>query len=181
MGIQSRKDFPDTAVKNVSVFVRDQVTSKMLEAAAAKTVPRLIGFIPVVGDLAYLAIDTGMDYMKEKQEAEQNLSDIKATMDAWGNSNYCEELSITAVVVSDGSANQQLILYPSPDTKNILGNINELIQLRIAVGRPLDLEGYSLTYPITREDVFYNSGSVSELLEYGMTESERSNVTNPRN
>jgi hypothetical protein len=173
-------DFTDTAVENTSEFVRDQITSNMLEAAVKKSTSRLIGLIPFAGDFTSFVIDTGMDYHEERLEAEQNMNDARASLNAWSTGSYCSELKLTAVIVNDGSATQQFILYPSADTPNVVQNINELIQRRDAAGSSINLAEYNLTYPITMKDVMNNIGSVNDLLENGMTESEREYVTNPR-
>jgi hypothetical protein len=174
-------DFTDTAVSGSARFLRDQFSSRMLEnisanlagsmaQGASRFTSRMIGFIPVAGDIISFAIDMGTDYMAEKAEAEQNLSDALATLDAVRLSAYCTDLRLTTVVVSDGTPAQQLLLYPGPRTPQILQNINAYLVDNEDVVLP---EG--LIPPITESDVLGNPGGVDALLQ-GMSDRDHNRV-----
>jgi hypothetical protein len=131
---------------------------------------RMIGFIPVDGDIISFAIDMGTDYMAEKAEAEQNLSDALATLDAVRLSAYCTDLHLTTVIVSDGTAAQQLMIYPGPSTLRILQNINEYIEDHEGITLPGSLDDV-----LTTDDVLNNPGAV-EILLYNMSDNDRRSV-----
>jgi hypothetical protein len=101
---------------------------------------------------------------------QQNLSDVQAALDAVRLSAYCTNLQLTAVVVSGTTAAQQLLLYPGPDTAQVIQNINGYIEKHEDMALP---EG--LTYPLTERDIIGNPVAVDALLS-NMDTFDRSNV-----
>jgi hypothetical protein len=137
----------------------------------------MIGFIPVAGDIIIIsfAIDMGTDYMAEKAEAEQNLRDIQSTFAAIDISYYCEQFYLTAVVISDGTAGQQIIVSLSPETENLVQNINTMTN-----EDGIDIQAYGLTPPLTTSQVLENPEGVNRLLDAIGSDNEEY-LLNPRN
>ena len=101
---------------------------------------------------------------------------MKAAVGAFRNANYCSRFGLEAVIVNDGTANQQFMVFASPDTQNILENMNQFAQ-----NRGIDVTQYGLKYPITLEDILGNSDAMKNFVDNEMTQTERSYVLNPEN
>ena len=181
-------DFADTAVNKSGGFINDQVTSNVLDGVTDRLLAggiesnisrfgaAVIGAIPTLGSVVSLGVDMFIDYGKERQEAEQNYNEMKAAVGAFRDANYCSEFCLEAVIISDGTANQQFMVFASPNTQNILENMNQFTQ-----NRGIDVTQYGLKYPITLEDILGNSDAMKNFIDNEMTQTERSFVLNPEN
>lgn len=172
-------DFSGTALSSTSNYMRNKIISAALDNIAKSATENMakglaktsIGLIPIAGDIVVFFIDLGLDYSKEKAEAKQNLNEINQSIGALRDANYCNSLRLDAVAVSDGTAYQQVMIYPGSKTKNIIDNINDHFNAQ-------DVAQYGLSYPITVEDALNNSSAVNDLLS-GLSNSDFAYVTDP--
>ena len=82
---------------------------------------------------------------------------MKAAVGAFRNANYCSRFGLEAVIVNDGTANQQFMVFASPDTQNILENMNQFAQ-----NREIDVTQYGLKDPIYTGKYFGGFGCNEE-------------------
>jgi hypothetical protein len=187
-------DSTGTATSNTGVFAKNEITSVtlgrisnyLLTRVTAKGVSKLIGFIPVVGDFANFGIDMNMDYEHEQAQQAHDYADITSTLESIKDTDYCKDFQLDAVVIYDGSASQQVIMSPSPETQNIVENLNRFAQEEYddknfeEVGAYLESFGLTITNGrITVQNVLEQSAAIQSLLDT-MSSSDLAWVLNPR-
>jgi hypothetical protein len=158
----------------MSSEILENLSQNLAGAATTRLASRAIGIIPVAGDVASFLIDTGMDDLSDSAEARQNLADSQASVNALRDVQYCQNFWLTTVIIQDGSAAQQILMYPSADTANIIQNVNQYV-----IDEDVAISQYGLTPPIDLADVINNPAAVSALLS-DIDESDKDYILNPR-
>jgi len=94
----------------ISVF-----TNGLIEFGAGQ----IISTLPVLdGAISFVQGATGV--ISDTAQHQQQVNNVTATLNTWAAGNLCQNLHINGVVVSDGSANQQIFKWPSSTTQGQL-------------------------------------------------------------
>ncbi|MCL2137887.1 MAG: hypothetical protein FWH40_10305 [Coriobacteriia bacterium] len=162
-----------SSLESYGDFVTDQAMSwtlgKLLEQGSSKAAKVAI---PIIGDVLCL----GIDLVKEHSENVKALSDSQSLIDSAEKANYCDDLEMKVTLVVDGSASIEVRYTPTIETYYVINNINWVIE-----HYSIDLSKYELEYPVTIEDILYQPDNVIELLNQGMSSSQRTFATDPNN
>jgi len=76
---------------------------------------QIISTLPVV-DGAISFVQGAAGVINNTAQHQQQVNNVTATLDNWGDGNLCNNLHLNGVVVFDGSANQQIFKWPTSTT-----------------------------------------------------------------
>jgi len=152
-------------------------TTEIINASVAfinnKIIAKALKDIPVLGYIVSLVKEADK-IMSKKAESERIIKDMGNSMKAFEDGQYVGYMQFDAVVVGDGTSQQLIMLYPGPETFEILQRLNYFLRIRQA-----RIIRYGLTYPITMEDAISNADAVRELIE-SLSENEWTAIRSPR-
>lgn len=142
-------------------LVGDQISGKVLETLGEsifKQGSKLIGLIPIVGDIA----SAGIDILNDYNENQKNITESTRILGVLGDAEICNWFNLHANFVYPGDPDKTLtIISPGATTNSILERFNEAI-----ANHNIDLSANSsFDYPITYQDILNNSEEVCVIID----------------
>ena len=136
-------DAAGTALEGVSKIALDKALDRIAEKAESK----VIGFIPVIGDVVGIGLDIGSDYA----ESQQNYQDSQALVGMINDIVAANRFGLNVNFADPGDVKRTaVILSPGPVTAKVLSDFNAVLPEYA----DLDTEKYpNISWPVTYNDV----------------------------
>ena len=151
----------DKIIDNIENFYTAKYTFEeddFVEITVKTVVGALLGEIPYSG-FATIPIDVVSGPVEAMNKAGQDLREIEQSVDALRGGDYCRDFWLNTVIINNGAAFQQVVIYPGYDTQDVINNLNYYV-----VKEGKNLEDYGMSGQVTMEDVLKRPSDVTELL-----------------